>query len=219
MSSVGDYFNGLGPSGPKGASGWRSYDERPSSVVEVDNVVVVGAHFIGTTDGGIRVEMEAFTVFRARGSEIEPVEGWHHRPLPIFELVNRYFRATNAEDWDAFGALWTEDARMQAVGGPPRDGPAEIVLAYRRFHDLFHDHVDRVDRMIIAGRAATVMGRFLATNQHGVPIEFDWLDLFELAEDEHRISRVSHWHDRDLVRRLMATTEKAGLRGQRFAGA
>ena len=86
------------------------------------------------------------------------------------------------------------------MGGPPRHGRDDVVRAYRLFLALFGTHEDRIERLLVNGRSATVLGTFRGTNPNGVPIEFPWMDLIEVDEKETAISRLWHWHDRDRLR-------------------
>jgi hypothetical protein len=95
-------------------------------------------------------------------------------------------------------------ARRDRRGGPPRRGRADVVRAYRLFLGLFGSHEDRIERLLVNGRSATVLGTFYGTNPQGVAIEFPWMDLIELDDGETAISRLWHWHDRDRFRKLMA---------------
>jgi ketosteroid isomerase-like protein len=193
---------------------WRDYEERPLQVVEAGGAVALRTHFGGTTADGIRVELEPLTVLVLDGDHIAAVSTWHapgaapeHRELPAVAVIGEYFRASNDEDWQAFELVWADDAELHAVGGPPRHGRAEVARAYRLFLGLFGSHRDELRRLLVNGRTVTATGRFFGTNAQGVAIEFDWADVIELTEDERRIQRLWHWHDRDLARRLMSAAE------------
>jgi hypothetical protein len=209
MKVVAEYFSSRGAHHPglvAAGTAWRELCERPRDVVQAGDVIAVRSHVIGTTAAGVQVEFEPLTVLRADDA-LTCIDSWRERDLPALAIVSRYFEATNSQDWEALSAVWSWDGRLDAVGGPPRKGRENAIGAYRRFHDMFVDHIDHVGRVLICGRTATVTGRFNARNHHGVPIEFEWLDLFELTEDERLIQRLWHWHDRDLARRLMDKTE------------
>lgn len=181
-----------------GAGSWTAYEERPLQAVTSGDVVAVRTHFTGTTPAGTRVELEPLTVF-SNGR----VDAWDG-VIPALEVIGEYFRSSNAEDWAAFAQTWAENADLVAVGGPPRHGRADVVRAYQLFLGLFGRHEDHVERMVVTGRTAAVTGRFYGTNPQGLDIEFDWADVIDLTADERQIQRLSHWHDRDRFRKLMA---------------
>jgi hypothetical protein len=108
----------------------------------------------------------------------------------VSSVVAEYFRSANEEDWEAFGRAWMDGAELIAVGGSPRRGRDHVVRAYRLFLGLFGTHEDRVERLIVRDRAATVLGTFSGTNPQGAAIEFPWMDLIELDEREQAIQRL-----------------------------
>ena len=193
---------------------WQGYEERPLQIVRVPGAVALRTRFGGITAAGIRVELEPLTVLELDGSRILRVASWHaadadpaHAEIPAVAVVGEYFRASNEEDWDAFTGVWTDDALMAAVGGPPRRGRDAVVRAYRLFLGLFPRHADALERLIVSGRTVTAVGRFCGTNPQGIEICFPWVDVIDLDAAGRRIERLSHWHDRELFHRLWAATE------------
>jgi ketosteroid isomerase-like protein len=177
---------------------WAAYEETTLESVTAGGVTAIRTHFQGTTRDGIRVELEPLTVVH-EGS----IAGWDGAEPPVLGVIREYFRSSNAEDWDAFERIWTSDAELFAVGGPPRSGRADVVRAYRLFLGLFGRHEDRIERLLLNGRTATVLGTFHGSNPHGIEIEFGWTDVIEVDKAEHAVARLWHWHDRDLFRKLM----------------
>jgi ketosteroid isomerase-like protein len=186
-----------------GVERWQGYHERRLQVVATDGAVALHTHFRGTNAFGIPVELEPLTVLETDQGRVTRITSWHDEPLTTVEVIGEYFRSSNAEDWEAFGAVWSDDAELVAVGGPPRKGRDDVIRAYQLFLGLFGSHEDRVERLVVHDRSATVSGTFLGTNPQGVAIEFPWMDLIDLADCDDTIRRLWHWHDRDRFRKLM----------------
>jgi len=192
-----------------GAAPWASYDQQPLQAVTAGDIVAVRSHFRGTTGAGTVVEIEPLTVFALAAGRIVSVAGWQGEAVPAAAVIGEYFRSSNEEDWDAFAQVWAPDGALTAVGGPPRRGRDDVVRAYRLFLGLFGRHEDHVQRIVITGSTAAVTGRFAGTNPQGVEIEFAWADVIDLSADARHIEHLSHWHDRDVFRRLLAATGPA----------
>jgi ketosteroid isomerase-like protein len=192
------------------AGSWAGYDEQPTRVVVSGDVVSVQAHFRGTTASGMLVELDAMTVFEVADGRIRRVDTWHEAPetdehleLPAVRVMLEYFRAQNQEDWAGFDHVWTEDAVMDAVGGPRREGRASVTRAFQRFLGLFPQHNDTIQRLLITGNALAAEVHFDATSPQDKPFELEAVDVVDLTEDGSRIVRMSHWHDRDAFRKAL----------------
>ncbi len=193
---------------------WAAYAEEPVSTYAAGDAVAVQARFTGRTHAGLGVEQDATTLFVLERGGIAALAGWHRAPEEIAaaRVLPEYFRAANAADWPAFGACWSDDAELIAVGGPARRGREDIVRVYRLFMGQFAERDDRLERLVLSGSTATAEGRFVATNPQGVPIEFEWADVVELTDDGMRIRKLSQWHDRDRFRALYAAAAEVAQR-------
>lgn len=109
------------------------------------------------------------------------------------EVVRRYFEVVNAADWAAMPALWTPDGELRAVGAPVRRGPDEIAAHFPWTLSALPVHHDEPTRVVVAGAVVLVEIRFAGRTRSDRVVEFDALDVFELADD--RIARLSSWYD------------------------
>jgi len=117
-------------------------------------------------------------------------------------LVERYFAAINADDFEALAGVWAPDARFEAVGARPREGVGEIVAMYRRLFEPWAVHRDEPTRILQDGDTLTVEVRFSGTTHDGRELSFDAVDVIDVADG--RIQRLSNWYDIAFVRRAMA---------------
>jgi ketosteroid isomerase-like protein len=125
------------------------------------------------------------------------------------DVVNRYFETMNAERWEEFAAVWTDDAVVVPVGTRPRRGPGEIVAFYSGLFKAWSTHWDQPVRFLTSADgwiAATVT--FTGRSQRGRDISFDAVDVFEFREG--RICALQNYYDLLLVRSLLAEEPAAG---------
>lgn len=117
------------------------------------------------------------------------------------EPVRAYFEHLNADDWDAFGDLWTDDAELRAVGFRPCRGRQEVLAYYPSVLRSYRSHHDEVTRAVDAGETVTVEIHFHGETTEGRPVEFDAVDVFDLRDG--RIRALSSWYDTALVARMV----------------
>lgn len=120
------------------------------------------------------------------------------------KAITEYFRCVNAEDWEAFADLWTEDAELVAIGARTRRGRDAVLSYYAKVFDPWAEHHDEPTRILVADAAVTVEVSFRGTTLEGVDVAFDAIDLFDLVDG--RIARLSNWYDILAARRAVGMT-------------
>jgi uncharacterized protein (TIGR02246 family) len=115
------------------------------------------------------------------------------------DVIDAYFAAINAEDWDALAELWEPDAELYATGARPRHGREAILAYFPRLLAGWAEHTDRPGRRITEADTVVVEISFTGTTSQGRPVAFDAVDVFDLAGP--RIRRLSTWYDTAAVLR------------------
>ena len=120
------------------------------------------------------------------------------------QIIAEYFDTMNAEKWELFTRLWTEDALVTAVGTRQRRGPAEITAFYSGLFTPWATHLDTPTKAFgSSDGAAAVTVTFTGRTHRGLDVAFDAVDIFEFRDD--RICRLTNYYDLVLVRRLLET--------------
>ena len=120
---------------------------------------------------------------------------------PVPAVIDAYFARLNADDWDAFAELWTDDAELRAVGFRPCVGKEAVLAYYPAVLAHYRSHRDAVGRVVAAGDTVTVEIHFTGDTAEGHPVEFDAVDVFDLRDG--KIARLSSWYDTALVGRMV----------------
>lgn len=128
------------------------------------------------------------------------------------DVVARYFRCLDEEDWRTMAELWTPDGQLRAVGARPRDGRDEVLEFFAKLFDPWPRHRDHPDRVIIAeeDRAATVEVTFTGTTGDRREVRFEAVDVIDFEHD--RIRRLTNWYDIDYARRALAPNQSSRTR-------
>lgn len=116
--------------------------------------------------------------------------------------VTTYFDSLNAEDWDGLRTIWAEDAAVFAVGARPRYGVDDAMDLYTRIFKNWSRHLDVPGRTLIDGDTVMVEVHFVGTTTAGREVEFDAVDVIDLAGG--RIKRITTWYDTARVLDLIA---------------
>jgi ketosteroid isomerase-like protein len=117
----------------------------------------------------------------------------------VRKLVEGYFDAVNAEDFDGLAAVFHPDVRIHTTGTPPVVGRDAALEHFRNVLFPFAEHTDRVTRWIEAPDAVVCEIAFTGRTEDGREIRFDALDVFDAGD--HGITRVSTWYDTRSVAR------------------
>jgi uncharacterized protein (TIGR00369 family) len=126
------------------------------------------------------------------------------------DAVTEYFACVNEERFDDLLALFTPDAQLQAPGVPLLRGLEEIRDYYERAFRPYPVHRDEPMRIVRAGPTATVDIRFTGTIANGAELQFDAVDVFDLAPDG-RIARCTSWYDSHRVREMLSAAKAGGV--------
>jgi ketosteroid isomerase-like protein len=120
-------------------------------------------------------------------------------------VVSRYFRCLDTEDWAGMREIWHEDGALRAIGARPRDDRDGVIQYFSKLFGPWSRHEDRPVRVVVSvpDRVVTAEVRFTGETEHGTEVEFDGLDVFDIAEDG-RIIRLSNWYDIDAARKSIA---------------
>ena len=194
---------------PKTLAPWKQHFDDPTRFVVAGDTVTVEIHFSGRSADGIAVEFDAVDVFDLVEGKIRRVTNWYDTatvrallPAPVPPVIETYFRAINDEDWDALRSVWADDAVVLAAGARPRSGVADVMTLYTKMFDHWPKHLDVPGRTLVSGDTVTVEVHFVGTTDAGREIEFDAVDVIDLAGG--RITRLTNWYDTSKVRGLIA---------------
>lgn len=196
---------------PKTLAPWKEHLDQPTRFVVAGDTVTVEIHFIGRSADGVAVEFDAVDVFDLVDGRIQRVTNWYDvaavrnlLPPPVPAVVGNYFRGINAEDWDTFPSLWTDDAVVLAAGARPRRGVDDLMTLYRKMFDHWPKHLDVPGRTFVSGSTVTVEVHFVGTTDDGRQLEFDAVDVIDVHGG--RIARLTNWYDTAKVRAMIAGT-------------
>ncbi len=114
-------------------------------------------------------------------------------------LVEGYFAAVNAEDFDALAAVFSPDVEIHTTGADPVHGRDAALAHFRAVLANYAEHDDRVTRWIEAGDAVVCEIAFTGRLSDGRDVRFDALDVFDA--DDRGITRVGTWFDTRSVAR------------------
>jgi ketosteroid isomerase-like protein len=135
--------------------------------------------------------------------------------MNVRELVQAYFERMNAEDWDALGELFHEQAELEAPGFPRQRGREEVRAYFRSALSIYPVHYDDPVRVVIAGDTATVNIHYEGKLANGYPLSFDAVDVFDMRDG--LIGELTSWYDSHEVRRelLRGRARDAGPQSDR----
>lgn len=123
----------------------------------------------------------------------------------LVEVVNRYFDAVDAEDWDTLGEVLHPEVELTACGSGRRSGSPAVLKMFKKIFQHFPVHSDRPTRFVVEGNTVVAEIHFEGKSATGVEVAFDAVDVFDIAHG--RIVRLTQWLDSaDLQRRLTEGT-------------
>ena len=122
------------------------------------------------------------------------------------DVVRRYFRCLDSEDWNGMRELWRDDGRLHAVGARPRIGADAVIGYFSKLFDPWAVHTDEPGRLIISEPDQIVVAEVLFSGRtvNGRDVRFEAVDVFDFVDG--RISKLSNWYDIDYARRSLAVT-------------
>ena len=116
-------------------------------------------------------------------------------------VVERYFAAVDAEDFDELRRVLHPDVALTACGSGPRRGAEAVIGLFAAIFERFPVHSDRPVRLICDGEVVVAEIHFEGRSATGVDVTFEAVDVFDVAGG--RIHRLTQWFDSaDLERQL-----------------
>src|SRR5438445_3677990 len=95
------------------------------------------------------------------------------------EVVRRYFRCLDEEDWKTMGTLWHEDSELMATGARPRRGREEVLGYFSKLFGPWPAHADTPTRMIESGSTIVAEVTFTGRTADRREVSFDAVDIFD----------------------------------------
>ena len=137
----------------------------------------------------------------AAGSTADMTAAGRERPASPIAVVERYFEAIDAEDYETLRRLMHPDVTITACGSRPRDGIDAVIRFFEAIFKRFPTHSDRPRRLLRDGDTVVAEIHFEGRSVGGVDVSFEAVDVFDVADG--RIVRLTQWLDSaDLQRRL-----------------
>jgi ketosteroid isomerase-like protein len=120
------------------------------------------------------------------------------------EVVLRYFRCLDTEDWAGMTEIWCEDGVLRAVGARPRDDRDAVIGYFSKLFGPWVKHEDKPTRLVISEPDQTVLAEvtFTGTTGDGREVVFEAIDVFDFRDG--RIAKLSNWYDIDFARKSLA---------------
>lgn len=121
------------------------------------------------------------------------------------EVVESYFAAVNAEDWDTLRRVLHPDIELTACMSRPRQGVESVLSFFAAVFQRYPVHSDIPTRLICDGDAVVANIHFEGRSDTGIDITFDAVDVFDLTGG--RIRHLSQWFDSALLERQLRSAE------------
>ena len=116
-------------------------------------------------------------------------------------VVERYFAAVNAGDFDTLREVLHPEIELTACMSRPRRGVESVVAFFHAVFGRYPEHSDIPTRLICDGNSVVAEIHFEGRSDTGAEIVFEAVDLFDVVDG--RIRRLSQWFDSaDLQRQL-----------------
>ena len=126
-------------------------------------------------------------------------------PATPSAVVERYFAAVDAEDFDVLREVLHPDVSLTACGSRPRQGPEAVIALFRVIFERFPVHSDRPTRLIRDGDTVVAEIHFEGRSATGVDITFEAVDVFDIRDG--RIVRLTQWLDSAHLERQLRSAE------------
>ena len=95
-------------------------------------------------------------------------------------IVDRLLAAIDARDWQALGALLTEDSRYTVSGYPSFAGRDAVLHYYRELRPIASGS-HRIDGVVAEPGHAVSWGRFAGVKTDGTTVDVLFADVLELS--------------------------------------
>ncbi|MDT9591645.1 AMP-binding protein [Nocardioides zeae] len=115
----------------------------------------------------------------------------------VTALVERYFAAVNARDWEALRATLHPDVRIRQGDLLHADGVERVTRLYQAIVAQWDEHEDRPTRILVDGDRAAVEITFTGRRPDGTPVTFPAMDVITVRDG--RVLHVSTWYDTEVV--------------------
>ncbi len=114
-------------------------------------------------------------------------------PATPSAVVERYFAAVDAEDFEVLREVLHADVSLTACGSQPRQGSEAVIDLFGKIFERFPVHSDRPTRLICDGGTVVAEIHFEGRSATGVDVTFEAVDIFDVVDG--RIVRLTQWLD------------------------
>ena len=122
-------------------------------------------------------------------------------------VVESYFAAVNAEDFDTLRRVLHPDIELTACLSRPRRGLESVVAFFDAVFARFPVHSDIPVRLIVDGDTVVAEIHFEGRSDSGADVTFEAVDVFDISDG--RIRRLAQWFDSaDLQRQLRSPEQR-----------
>ncbi|MCE2532570.1 MAG: nuclear transport factor 2 family protein [Acidimicrobiia bacterium] len=122
-------------------------------------------------------------------------------------VVERYFAAVNAGDFDALRQVLHPEIELTACMSRPRQGIESVVAFFDAVFGRYPEHSDIPTRLICDGEVVVAEIHFEGRSDTGAEIVFEAVDVFDVVDG--RIRRLSQWFDSADLRRQLRSPAPA----------
>lgn len=122
-------------------------------------------------------------------------------------VVESYFAAVNAADFDALRRVLHPDIELTACMSRPRRGLESVVAFFDAVFGRYPEHSDIPTRLICDGNSVVAEIHFEGRSDTGAQIVFEAVDVFDVVDG--RIRRLSQWFDSADLQRQLRSPEQS----------
>ena len=118
-------------------------------------------------------------------------------------VIDRYFVALNAEDYEVLKDVFHPAAVLRPPGASARTGHDEIMRFFLKVFEKFPQHVDTPSRVLSDGNCVIVEIDFTGVTSNQNSVAFAAVDIFDIENSQ--IVNLSQWFDTAEVVRQVGT--------------
>jgi predicted SnoaL-like aldol condensation-catalyzing enzyme len=118
-------------------------------------------------------------------------------------VIDRYFVALNAEDYEVLKDVFHPAAVLRPPGARARTGHDEIMRFFLKVFEKFPQHVDTPSRVLSDGNCVIVEIDFTGVTSNQNSVAFAAVDIFDIENSQ--IVNLSQWFDTAEVVRQVGT--------------